>query len=78
MMCASDENYRLICARRGQSWQVEKRMGPFWCIGDLNADLDAAIQSATDKFAAEYPQVSRPVSKPEPAKSLTDLSDLFV
>ena len=91
MIAERDENYRLICAKRGTNWQVEVRAGAWWAVGSPSADLDAAIQSAREKFAADNPQVrivfddSRapdPVvnvawQQPITTKSETDLSDLF-
>lgn len=87
-----DENYRLICAKRGTHWWVELRTGAWWAVGSPSEDLDTAIQSAREKFAADHPQVrvvfdgsqgTNPVIKPvcrEPVitkQSKTDLSDLL-
>lgn len=64
---------RLICVRFESSWQVTKRIGPFWSVGDFHGDREAAIRSATEKFDSDHPQL-RPVAPP---RSLTDLSDLL-
>ena len=89
MIAERDENYRLICAKRGTHWQVEVRAWAWWAVGSPSADLDAAIQSAREKFAADNPQVriifddSRATvinvawQQPITTKSETDLSDLF-
>ena len=93
MNAERDENYRLICAKRGTHWWVELRAGAWWAVGSPSADLDAAIQSARAKFAVDHPQVRvvfdgsptpDPVVKPvcqQPVitkQSETDLSDLFL
>lgn len=81
MIAERDERYRLICARRGGTWTVELRAGAFWSIGAPDADLDAAIQKAQEKFTAEHPQVELSFGNPPPApakKPKTDLSDLFI
>lgn len=87
-----DENYRLICAKRGTHWWVELRAGAWWAVGSPSADLDEAIQSVCDKFALEHPKYRLTVDSPStdlridnrplpeittPASS-TDLSDLFI
>ena len=33
MIAERDENYRLICAKRGTNWQVEVRAGAWWAVG---------------------------------------------
>lgn len=92
MIAERDENYRLICAKRGTHWQVEVRAGAWWAVGSPSPDLMEAIENANNRFAADNPQVrivfdaSRApdsIVKPvcvEPVtvkQSLTDLSDLF-
>ena len=91
MIAQRDENYRLICAKRGTNWQVEVRAGAWWAVGSPSPDLLEAIENAKNRFAADNPQVrivfdgSRardPVvnvawQQPITTKSETDLSDLF-
>lgn len=81
MIAERDENYRLICAKRGSAWWVEMRAGPFWVVGDPSEDFDTAIQNARGKFEIEHgnrkPQNAEPVIAPV-IKSDTDLSDLFI
>ena len=92
MISERDENYRLICAKRGTHWWVEVRAGAWWAVGSPSPDLLEAIENAKNRFAADNPQVHivfdgkpardpeiKPVDK-EPVKinpSLTDISDLF-
>ena len=91
MITELDENYRLICAKRGTHWQVEARAGAWWAAGSPSPDLLEAIENAKNRFAADNPQVSivfddnralDPVvnvacQQPITTKSETDLSDLF-
>lgn len=92
MIAERDENYRLICAKRGTHWHVEVRAGAWWAVGSPSPDPMEAIENAKNRFAADNPQVrivfdaSRApdsIIKPvcvEPVtvkQSLTDLSDLF-
>ena len=91
MISERDENYRLICAKRGTYWQVEVRAGAWWAAGSPSPDLLEAIENAKNRFAADNPQVrivfdgnhaSDPVvnvarQQPITTKSETDLSDLF-
>ena len=91
MISERDENYRLICAKRGTNWQVEVRVGAWWALGSPSPDLLEAIENAKNRFAADNPQVSivfddnrtlDPVvnvtcRQPITTKSETDLSDLF-
>ena len=86
-----DENYRLICAKRGTHWQVEVRTGGWWAVGRPSPDLLEAIENAKNRFAADnpqvrivfdgknahYPVVNVPRQHPITTKSETDLSDLF-
>ena len=91
MISERDENYRLICAKRGTHWWVEVRAGAWWAVGSPSPDLLEAIENAKNRFAADNPQVSivfddnralDPVvnvacQQPITTKSETDLSDLF-
>lgn len=91
MIAERDENYRLICAKRGTHWQVEVRAGAWWAVGSPSPDLMEAIENAKNRFAADNPQVrivfdaSRDPDfivklvcvEPVTTKSETDLSDLF-
>lgn len=91
MYAERDENYRLICAKRGTHWWVELRAGAWWAVGSPSADLEEAIQSARDKFALENPKVritadststdlrtdNGPLPEITPPSS-TDLTDLFI
>ena len=91
MIAERDENYRLICAKRGTNWQVEVRAGAWWAVGSPSPDLLEAIENAKNRFAADNPQVrivfdgknardpvvNVPRQHPITTKSETDLSDLF-
>ena len=91
MIAERDENYRLICAKRGTHWWVEVRAGAWWAVGSPSPDLLEAIENAKNRFAADNPQVRivfdgsharDPVinavsQQPIITKSETDLSDLF-
>ena len=91
MIAERDENYRLICAKRGTHWQVEVRAGAWWAVGSPSPDLLEAIENAKNRFAADnpqvrivfdgknvnYPVVNVPRQYPITTKSETDLSDLF-
>lgn len=91
MNAERDENYRLICAKRGTHWQVEVRAGAWWAVGRPSPDLLEAIENAKNRFAADNPQVRivfdgsharDPVvniarQQAVITKSETDLSDLF-
>ncbi|QXN71554.1 hypothetical protein RCIROH_55 [Rhodobacter phage RcIroh] len=92
MIAERDENYRLICAKRGTHWWVEVRAGAWWAVGSPSPDLLEAIENAKNRFAADNPQVRivfDAIRAPDsiinaahqlPAsteQSETDLSDLF-
>ena len=91
MNAECDENYRLICAKRGTHWQVEVRTGGWWAVGRPSPDLLEAIENAKNRFAEDNPQVrivfdgnnagdhvaNVPRQHPINTKSETDLSDLF-
>ncbi|UUV43230.1 hypothetical protein RCCWILLIS_58 [Rhodobacter phage RcCWillis] len=74
--------YRLICIKRGNSWQVEMRAGAWWSVGWFDPDLDKAIQNAREKFAEDHPMLGKKPAPaqvaPPPPTSSTDLSDLFI
>ena len=44
MIAERDENYRLICAKRGTHWQVEVRAGAWWAVGSPSPDLLEAVE----------------------------------
>ena len=91
MIAEHDENYRVICAKRGTHWWVEVRARAWWAVGSPSPDLLEAIENAKNRFAADNPQVRivfdgnharDPVvnvawQQPMTTKSETDLSDLF-